>query len=205
MKLYYSPGACSLSPHIALRESGLPFELVKVGRDKLTSDGRNFLDINPYGYVPALELDNGEILAEGPAIVQYIADSAPASQQAPDNGTIERYRVQAALAFVSSELHKTLGSLFNPAITDAVKQATIEKVELRLAQLSIQMQGRQWIANDQYSVADAYLFTVLRWLPGFKIDLNRWPILAAHSAQMLARPAVRSALVAEGLLLEETA
>ena len=205
MKLYYSPGACSLSPHIALRESGLPFELVKVGRDKRTSDGRNFLDINPYGYVPALELDTGDILAEGPAIVQYIADSAPASQQAPDNGTIERYRVQAALAFVSSELHKTLGSLFNPAITDAVKQATIEKVELRLAQLSTQMQGKQWIANNQYSVADAYLFTVLRWLPGFKIDLNRWPILAAHSAQMLARPAVRSALVAEGLLLEETA
>lgn len=205
MKLYYSQGACSLSPHIALRESGLPFELVKVGRDKQTSDGRDFRDINPYGYVPALELDNGEILAEGPAIVQYIADSAPAANQAPANGSIERYRVQAALAFVSSELHKTIGSMFNPSITDDVKQATIEKVELRLTQLSKQLEGKQWIANDQYSVADGYLYTVLRWLPIFKIDINRWPVLAAHSARMAERPAVKAALIAENLLAEETA
>lgn len=205
MKLFYMPGACSLSPHIALRESGLPFELVKVGRDKRTSDGRDFRDINPYGYVPALELDSGEILAEGPAIVQYIADQAPAAHQAPANGSIERYRVQAALAFVSSELHKTLGSMFNPSITDEVKQATIVKVESRLTQLSAQFEGKQWIANDQYSVADAYLYTVLRWLPIFKMDINRWPVLAAHSARMAERPAVKAALAAENLLTEEAA
>ena len=205
MKLFYSPGACSLSPHIALRESGLPFELVKVGRDKRTSDGRDFRDINPYGYVPALELDSGEILAEGPAIVQYIADQAPAAHQAPANGSIERYRVQAALAFVSSELHKTVGSMFNPSITDDVKQATIEKTELRLTQLSTQLEGKQWIANDQYSVADAYLYTVLRWLPIFKIDIDRWPVLAAHSARMAERPAVKAALAAENPLAEATA
>ena len=205
MKLFYSQGACSLSPHITLRESGLPFELVKVGRDKQTSDGRDFRSINPYGYVPALELDNGEILAEGQAIVQYIADSAPAANQAPANGSIERYRVQAALAFVSSELHKTLGSMFSPSITDDVKQATIEKAELRLTQLATQMEGKQWIANDQYSVADAYLYTVLRWLPIFKIDINRWPVLAAHSARMAERPAVKAALAAEDPLVEQIA
>lgn len=200
MKLYYSTGACSLSPHIALREAGVNFQLVKVGRDKLTDDGKDFRAINPCGYVPALELDDGEILVEGPAIVQYIADRYPAAKLAPPNGTLERYRLQSALGFINSELHKTIGSLFNGAMSEDVKAATIERIDTRLTQLSAQMAGKDWIANNIYSVADGYLFTVLRWLDFFKIDIDRWPVLAAHQQRVAARPAVHAALVAESLV-----
>jgi glutathione S-transferase len=199
MKLYYTPGACSLSPHIALREAGAEFELVKVGRDKQTSDGRDFRTVNPYGYVPALQLEGGEVLLEGPAIVQYIADRFPAAKLAPPNRTLERYRVQSALGFINSELHKTLGGLFNQALGDDARAATIERVTTRLGQLEAQMQGKHWIANDTRSVADGYLFVVLRWLPGFKIDIRQWPTLADHQARMALRPAVQAALAAEGL------
>jgi glutathione S-transferase len=199
MKLYYSTGACSLSPHIALREAGADFQLVKVGKDKQTADGEDFRSINPYGYVPALKLDGGEVLTEGPAIVQYIADQFPAAKLAPPNGSLERYRLQSALGFINSELHKTFSGLFNPAITEEAKTATIEKIDTRLKQLSAQMEGKDWIANNAYSVADGYLYTVLRWLTIFKIDINQWPVLAAHHARVGARPAVQAALQAEGL------
>jgi glutathione S-transferase len=199
MKLFYSTGACSLSPHIALYEAGATFEAVRVGRDKRTSDGRDFRDINPYGYVPALELDDGEILLEGPAIVQYIADRWPAAALAPPNGTIERYRVQAALGFVSSELHKTIGSLFHGDRSDAERQAIEQRIDMRLTQLSTRMSDEEWMANDRYSVADIYLFVVLRWLAFFKMDIHRWPKMAAHQAQVAGRPAVQAALAAEHL------
>lgn len=204
MKLYYMQGACSLSPHIALQEAGVDFQLVKVGRDKKTEDGRNFLEINPYGYVPALELDSGEVLVEGPAIVQYIADHF-APELAPANGSIERTRVQSALGLINSDIHKTVGSLFHGALSDAAKSATLEKIDTRLTQLSAQMQGKSWVANDTYSVADAYLYVVMRWLAFFKIDLGQWPVIAAHSERVAARPAVQAALRAEHLLAPETA
>jgi glutathione S-transferase len=198
MKLYYSTGACSLSPHIALYEAGASFEAIKVGRNKRTSDGRDFRDINIYGYVPALELDDGEVLVEGPAVVQYIADRWPAAQLAPPNGTIERYRVQSALAFINSELHKLIGGLFHTT-TEEQKLATLEKIDIRLGQLATQMEGRTWMANDIYSVADIYLFVVLRWLAFFHIDLGRWSVLAAHQVAVAKRPAVQKALAAEHL------
>lgn len=200
MKLYYAPGACSLSPHIALREAGLDFQLVKVDlKSKIAEDGEDFTRLNPYGYVPALRLDNGDVLTEGPAIVQYIADLKPAAGLAPANGTWPRYRLQAALSFINSELHKTIGALFNPALVEDAKRASIEKIGVRLSQLSVQLEGKSWVANDTYSVADGYLFTVLAWLEYFKIDLGQWPVLVAHSARVAARPAVQAALKAEGL------
>jgi glutathione S-transferase len=205
MKLFYMQGACSLSPHIALFEAGADFEAVQVGRDKRTADGRDFRQLNPYGYVPALEIEGGEILLEGPAIVQYIADRFPAAGIAPPNGTLERTRVQSALGFINSELHKTIGGLFHSALSDAERAKIEEKIDLRLGQLSAQMAGKRWMANDSYSVADAYLFTVLRWLDFFKIDLGRWPVLADHQARMLERPAVQQALRAEHLIRDEAA
>jgi glutathione S-transferase len=199
MKLFYSPGACSLSPHIALLEAGAPFELVKVGRDKQTSDGRNFLDINPYGYVPALELDDGEVLTEGPAIVQYIADRWPAAQLAPPNLTIERYRLQSALGFINSEVHKTVSGMFNPALGEDERARIVEKIDTRLTQLARSMDGRDWVVNDRFSVADIYLFVITRWFAGLKLDLARWPVIAAHHARVRARPATQAALADEGL------
>ena len=187
MKLFYMQGACSLSPHIALFEAGADFEAVAVGRDKKTADGRDFRSLNPYGYVPALELEDGEVLVEGPAIVQYIADRFPEARIAPPNGSRERVRLQSALGFINSELHKTIGGLFHGALSDAERAKIDAKIDSRLTLLSTQMAGKQWIANDTYSVADAYLVTVLRWLGFFKIDLGRWPVLADHHARMLAR------------------
>jgi len=197
MKLYYMPGTCSLSPHIALREAGLDFELVRVGRDKKTGDGQDYLAINPFGYVPALQLDDGQVLAEGPAIVQYIADLRPASGLAPANGTMDRYRLQGALAFISSELHKTTSNLFNPTLDAAAKQVAISRLETRLTQLAEQMGDREWLVGDRFTVADGYLYVVLSWLPGFKIDLARWPALEAHRARVDARPTVQAARQAE--------
>ena len=184
MKLYYSPGTCSLSPHIALREAGLEFELVKVdGRTKTTEHGADYWKINPYGYVPALELDHGDVLTEGPAIVQYIADLKP----------------QAGLGFINSELHKSIGAMFAPDLTAEARQAALKKIEVRLRQLSAQLEGRQWLVNGSYSAADGYLYNVLRWLKFFDVDLDRGPVRAAHSERVGARPAVRAALSAEGL------
>ncbi len=201
MNLFYTPGACSLAAHIALNEAGLDFSTHKVDlKTKTTEDGRDFTQLNPYGYVPALQLDNGEVLTEGAAIVQYIADLKPEAKLAPANGTLERYRLQAALTFINSEVHKTIGRLFTPGLGEDVQAATKAQIDLRLGQLSKQMTGKDWIANNHYSVADGYLFTVLGWLKFFDIDLGKWPVLAAHSARVAARPAVQKTLVAEGLV-----
>ena len=197
MKLYYLPGACSLSPHIALREAGLDFQLVKVGRDKRTEDGRDFREINPYGYVPALELPTGEILLEGPAIVQYIADLKPESGLAPANGTLDRYRLQSMLGLINSEIHKSIGALFNPAL-DAAGQATArERIDLRLGQLEGTLREDAWLVGEHFTVADAYLYVVTAWLAHFAIDIGRWPKLAAHNARVANRPAVQAARQAE--------
>lgn len=199
MKLYYMKGACSLSPHIALRETGLPFELVAVGRDKKTADGRDFTTINPYGYVPALELDDGQVLLEGPAIVQYIADLKPETGLAPAFGTLDRYRLQSALTFINSELHKLIGALFNPAFPAEGKPAQVERIRTRLGQFSAQLGEREWLVGERFGVADGYLFVVLNWLRFFDINVADWPNLAAHHARVAARPAVQDALKAEGL------
>ena len=190
-------GTCSLSPHIALREAGLDFELVKVGRDKKTEHGQDYLAINPYGYVPALQLDDGTVLLEGPAIVQYIADLKPESGLAPANGTLDRYRLQSALTFINGEIHKLISNLFNPSLADDAREAVLAKLDLRLTQFSAQLGDREWIVGDRFTVADGYLYVVLSWLAGFKIDLAKWPAMAAHHARVAARPAVQAARQAE--------
>jgi glutathione S-transferase len=201
MKLYYAPGVCSLSPHIALREMGLPFELVKVdtATHKL-ADGRDYLEINPRGYVPVLELDDGSRLTEGPAVVQYLADLKPDSKLAPANGTMERYRLQEWLGFINSELHKAMAPLFDASMPDAVKQAVRDKIAKRLDWTASALKGRSFTLGEQFSVADGYLFTVLNWTRGVGIDLKRWPALAAFQERVAARPAVQAAMRAEGLV-----
>jgi glutathione S-transferase len=199
MKLYYAPGACSLSPHIALREAGLPFSMDKVDlRAKTTADGADYKAINPRGYVPALELDNGRVVAEGPVIVQMIADLAPEKALAPGLGTAERYELMDWLAFISTELHKGFGPFFNPAVNDEAKASFKERLKLRLAYVSEALGDKPYLMGDQFSVADGYLFTVLRWARGFKFELG--PNLDAYFDRVAARPAVRAALEAEGLL-----
>ena len=197
MKLYYLPGACSLSPHIALLEAGLDFELVPVGRPLVAADGRDFHEINPFGYVPALELPTGEVLLEGPAIVQYIADLKPESGLAPPNGTLERVRLQSALALINSEIHKAIGALFNPALDDAGRDTAKKKIDLRLGQLEGTLEDGAWLVGDGFTVADAYLYVVTAWLAQFDIDIGRWPKLAAHHARVADRPSVQAARRAE--------
>ncbi|HXF45426.1 MAG TPA: glutathione transferase GstA [Burkholderiaceae bacterium] len=200
MKLYYSPGACSLSPHIVLRELGLPFTPVKVDlKSKRTADGADYLTINGKGYVPALELDDGQVLTEGPAIVQYLADRKPEARLAPPNGTLERYRLQEWLNFISTELHKQFSPLFAPNTPDATKEAQRERLANRFDWLSKQLAGKQYLLGNDFSVADAYLFTVLNWCGYVGLDLAKWPVLAQYHARVAARPAVREALKAEGL------
>lgn len=197
MKLYYMPGACSQAAHIALREAGLDFELVKVGRDKKTADGRDFLRINPFGYVPALELDDGDVVLECTAIVQYIADLAPGSALAPPAGTRERVRLQSALALINSEIHKSIGALFNPALDDTGRGIAKDRIDLRLGQLEGTLKDGAWLVGDRFTVADAYLFVVTSWLAKFGIDIGRWPKLAAHHGRVAARPSVQAAREAE--------
>lgn len=201
MKLYYAPGACSLASHIVLQETGQAFEISKVDlRAKTTQDGEDFTKINPYGYVPSLRLDDGIVLNEGVAIMQYLADKSPDSNLVPVNGSFERYKLQAMLTFINSELHKMIGGLFNPSLTDEAKQAVVGRIESRLNTFSDQLGDDKFAVNNQYSVADAYLFTVLNWLKIFKIDIQQWPKLAAHATMMFERPAVQAAMKAEGLI-----
>ncbi len=200
MKLYFKPGACSLSPHIALRESGLPFETEKVDtKAGKTASGADYHAINPKGAVPALQLDNGEVLTEGAAIVQYIADLKPESQLAPKAGTLERYRLMEALNYVGTELHKTFSILFNPKNPDEVKAATREALLAKYAWVSQQLEGKQYLLGDRFTVADGYLFTVSRWSKHVGLDLSRFPTLTAYFARVASRPAVKAALQAEGL------
>ena len=201
MKLYYSPGACSLSPHIVLRESGLAFEpvLASTKTHKL-ADGTDYYGINPKGYVPCLELDNGERLTEGPAIVQYIADQVPARNLAPTNGTMARYRLQEWLNFVTSELHKGFSPLFNPATPEEFKGMARTKLTDRLGWVNTQLEGRQYLMGDSFSVADAYLFTVAGWGKHAGVDITPMAHLSAYMARVAARPAVQEAMRAEGLV-----
>ena len=201
MKLYYSPGACSLSPHIVLRESGLPFELVLASTKthKLT-DGTDYYSINPKGYVPLLELDDGQRLSEGPVIVQYIADQVPQKNLAPANGTMARYRVQEWLNFVTSELHKSFSPLFNPAMPEEGKAVFRGRIKQRLTWVDGQLAGKSYLMGDAFCVADAYLFTVTRWCQFVGVDIGGLTNLAAYMKRIEARPAVHEAMSVEDLL-----
>ncbi len=200
MKLYYAPAACSLSPHIVLREAGLPFELVRVStKSHKTQDGTDFYLVNPKGYVPVLEWDDGERLTEGPAIVQWVADQVPDKQLAPANGTRERARVQEWLNFITSELHKQFTPLFSPGYDEHGKGIARDILGKRLGWVNEQLQGKDYLMGSQFTVADAYLFTVVGWCAYVQIDVAQWPTLAAYQMRVAARPAVQAALEAEGL------
>lgn len=201
MKLFYSPGVCSLSPHIVLREAGLSFDMEKVDiRAKKTEHGGDYFGINPKGYVPALGLDDGSLLTEGPAIVQYIADKVPEKKLAPANGTMERYRLQEMLNFISTELHKGYSPLFNPSFADDAKQVFRERLASRYKLVEDMLSSKgPYLLGEFFSVADAYLFTVTNWASHVKLDLSSFPSLGAYMARVAARPAVQAALKAEGL------
>jgi glutathione S-transferase len=201
MKLYYSPGACSLSPHIVARELGIPVELKKVNvKDKTIEGGGDYWKINARGYVPALELDNGQVLTEGPAIIQYLADQKPEAGLAPKNGSLERYRLQEWLNILTSEIHKGFSPLFKPNTPEEYKTISKENLAARFDWLDKQLAGKDYLTGKAFSVADAYLFVLLNWTKFQSIDLNRWPNLAAFHARVGARPRVQEALQFEGLL-----
>ncbi len=201
MKLYYSPGACSLSPHIVARELGIPVDLKKVNtKDKTIEGGGDYRKVNPRGYVPALELDDGQILTEGPAVVQYLADRKPEAGLAPKNGTLERYRLQEWLNFLTSEIHKQFSPLFKPNTPAEYKTIVKEGLAARFDWLDQQLASRDYLLGKQFSVADAYAFVLLGWTKPMQIDLAQWPNLAAFHQRVGARPKVQEALQAEGLL-----
>ena len=201
MKLFYAPGVCSLSPHIVLEEAGVPHSLVKTDiRAKTIEGGADYKTTNPLGYVPALELDDGTILTEGPAIVQYIAAKAPGKNLAPAVGSVAHFQMLSWLNFISSELHKGFSPLFNPAMPDEAKAIARERLLSRLAHVETHMTGKEYILGASFTLPDAYLFTVLRWTVPLKIDLAPYPNLQAFQKRMEARPAVRAAMKAEGLI-----
>ena len=201
MKLYYSPGACSLSPHIALQEAGLAYTPVLVStKSHKLQDGTDYYTINPFGYVPMLQLDDGTMLREGPAIVQYIADQVPDKQLAPANGTLARYRLQEWLTFIGTELHKGFSPLFNPSTPEDYKPMVRERLLQRLQWVDGQLAGKQYLMGDQFTVADGYLFTVTNWTQPTKLDISGLAHLAAYRERVGARPAVQAAMKAEGLL-----
>lgn len=198
LKLYFAPETCSFSPHIVLHELGLPFDLVKVNNQtKQTSDGENFLTINPKGYVAALQLPNGEVLTEGVAILQYLADLKPETSLAPINGSWERVRLQEMLNFITSEIHAGLSPLFNAEIPGEVKELFKAKLNKRFDQIENTLQRHDYLIGATFTVADAYLFTVLQWTRFFAIDLNGWPGIAAYLERIRLRPSVQAALQRE--------
>jgi glutathione S-transferase len=200
MKLYYASGACSLSPHIVSREAGISLDFEQVdNREKKTKSGKDYWSINPKGQVPVLELDNGERLTEGPVIVQYLAEQKPGSGLLPPPGTIDRYRVQEWLNFVTSELHKTYGPIFRPTTPEEYKKISKENLGKRFDWIDQQLAGKQYLMGDKFTVADAYLFTVLRWSPRIELDVSKWPNIKAYMDRVAARPKVQEALKAEGL------
>ncbi len=200
MKLYYAQGACSLAPHICLREAGLKFDLEKVDlATKKTSSGADYKAVNPNGYVPTLQLDSGELLTEAAVMMQYIADRKPESGLVPKAGTMERYRVRELLNFVSSEIHKTLGALFNPAVPDGFRKIAEDRLATRFDVLTKKLDGKQFLTGGNFTAADAYLFTVLGWAPYLKVSLAKWPALTAYSDRVKARASVQAALKAEGM------
>jgi glutathione S-transferase len=201
MKLYYSPGACSLSPHIALLEAGLPYELVKVDlRAKKLENGDDYLKINPKGQVPALALDTGETVTEGPVIVQMIADQAAAKGLAPARDSAERYKLLEWLNFITSELHKNFSPLFQPVFNDEVKGFFRDRLMGKFKYVDSQLAGRDYLLGNEFSVADGYLFTMLCWADRMNFDLSALPNLVAYKARVAARPKVKEALTKEGLL-----
>jgi glutathione S-transferase len=201
MKLYYAPGACSLSPHIVLREAGAKFDLEQVDlREKKTKKGDDYWQINGKGQVPLLELDNGERLSEGPAIVQYVADKNPSAGLVPAAGSMERYQVQGWLTHIGTELHKTFGPMFRPTTPDAYKAISKETLATKYKNIDKHLAGKQYLMGDKFSVADAYLFTVTRWSPRVEFDLAPFPNVKAFMDRVAARPKVQEALKAEGLL-----
>jgi len=201
MKLYFSPGLCSLSPHIALREAGIDFELVKVDTGRHTlPDSSDYHRINPRGYVPVLAFDDGELLSEGPAIVQYIADLKPETGLAPAHGTRARYRLQEWLGFINSELHKAMAPMFDASTPEAVKDSVRAKLSKRFDWVSAQLEGKAYTMGEGFSVADGYLFTILEWFRFVHLDIEHWPVLKAYRDRVAARPAVKDALRAESLL-----
>jgi glutathione S-transferase len=201
MKLYFAPGACSLSPHIVARELGLPIEIKKVNnKEKTIEGGGDYWKINARGYVPALELDNGEILTEGPAIVQYLADQKPESGLAPKAGTLERYRLQEWLNFLTSEVHKQFTPLFKPNTPEDYKPIAKQNIANRFDWLDKQLAGKDYLMGQTFTVADAYLFVLLNWTKVQQIDLSKWPNLAALQKRVAARPKVKEAMRAEGLI-----
>jgi glutathione S-transferase len=200
MKLFYSPGACALSPHIVLLEAGLPFSIDKTDlRTKKTETGADYYAINSKGAVPALQLDDGRVLTEGPAIVQYLADQKPDSGLAPRAGTFERYQLMEILNYITSEVHKGYSPLFNPKISADWKASALANLEKKLDWLSGFLDGKTFLMGTTFTVADAYLFTVLRWSEHVGIDLAKWPVLTAYRSRVGQRPAVQEALKAEGL------
>lgn len=201
LTLYFSPGACSLSPHIALREAGLTFDLEQVNtKEKKTKSGDDYWKINPKGYVPAMKLPDGYVLTEGPAIVQYIADQRPKSHLAPENGSPERYKFQELLNYISTEVHKGFSPLFNPATPAEYKKIVIENLGKKFAFLDKQLEGKEYLTGSHFTVADAYLFTVANWGNFVQFDLSPYPNVKAFQARVAARPKVQEALKAEGLL-----
>jgi glutathione S-transferase len=201
MKLYYSPGACSLSPHIALLEAGLPYDLVKVDlKAKKLENGDDYLKVNPKGQVPALGLDNGELVTEGPVIVQMIADKAAAKNLAPARDSAERYKLQEWLNFITTELHKNFSPLFNPAIPDEVKAFFRDRIMGKFKYADEKLAGRDYLMGKQFTVADGYLYTMLRWADGHKMDLSGLKNLMAFKDRVAARPKVQEALTKEGLM-----
>ena len=200
MKLYYSPGACSMAAHIVLREAGLKFDAEKVDlKGKRTSSGADYMRINPKGYVPALELDNGNILTEVGVIIQYLADQKPDLSLVPKAGTMERYREMEWINFISTEIHKTFGPLWKPNTPEETRQNQKTLLATRFDYLAKQLEGKQYLMGENFTVADAYLYTVMNWTGMLKVDLAPWPILQTFMARVATRPAVVETLKAEGL------
>ncbi|OGB22422.1 MAG: glutathione transferase GstA [Burkholderiales bacterium RIFCSPLOWO2_02_FULL_57_36] len=201
MKLYYSPGACSMAPHIVAREAGIAVDLVRVDiPNKKTEDGADFWKINAKGYVPALQLDDGTVLTEVGVICQYLADQKPESGLVPGFGTMERYEQMSALNFAATEIHKQIGALFNPKMTPEMKEVQLGTIERRFNVLEQLLQDKQYVTGSGFTAADAYLFTVLNWANVHKIDLGKWPNMKAYMARVGDRPKVRETLKAEGLI-----
>ncbi|MGQ0385242.1 MAG: glutathione transferase GstA [Gammaproteobacteria bacterium] len=203
MKLYYAPGACSLSPHIVANEAGIPLELVKVDTKTMTIESEgDYWALNPKGYVPALETDDGELLTEGPAIVQFLADFAPSAALAPANGTFARVRLQETLNYLTSEIHKSYSPLFNPQVLPEVREERLAYLRRRYALIEKQLEGKPYLFGERFTVADAYLFVLTNWARSVKLDLSEFPKLLAFQKRVAERPAVRQALVREGLVKE---
>ena len=201
MKLYYSPGACSMAPHIVATEAGTKVDLVKVDiPNKKTEDGGDFYKINPKGYVPALQLDDGSVLTEVGVICQYLADQKPESGLMAKPGSMERYRQMEALNFAATEVHKQIGALFNPKMTPEMKEVQMGTIEKRLNPFEKSLEGKQYVMGDKFTAADAYLFTVLNWTNMLKVSLDKWPNIKSYMGRVGARPKVQETMKAEGLV-----